>query len=205
MSTSFWQWLKALNLFRVLGKETLEMLWEMLEIVCEKNAKTNTNLVGLTSWQGKKRLVCKLHYLYFGFLKDRSRRSQMYFRLGTLKDFPMFTEKYLCWSLFLINIQAWRPATLLKRDSNICVFLWNFRNFLQGTPSGYFWKYLMNSVFITFENNEWGHFVIRVSSPVFISFCCLCFISFYFFFFFFFAYFSVDSTHFWFWGKFINT
>ena len=46
----------------------------------------------------------------------------MYFRIDALKDFAIFTEKHLCWSLFLINIQAWRPATLLKRDSNIGVF-----------------------------------------------------------------------------------
>ena len=29
----------------------------------------------------------------------------------------------LCWSLFSIMFQAWRPATLLKRDSNTDVFL----------------------------------------------------------------------------------
>ena len=29
-----------------------------------------------------------------------------------------FTGKHLCWSLFLIKLQAFRPATLLKRDSN---------------------------------------------------------------------------------------
>ena len=58
--------------------------------------------------------------MQFGFQKYRSSRSQMYFRIGALKDFAMFTEKYLCWGLFLINIQAWRPATLLRRDSEIC-------------------------------------------------------------------------------------
>ena len=33
--------------------------------------------------------------------------------------------KHLCWSLFLIKLQALglRPATLLKRDSNTGVFL----------------------------------------------------------------------------------
>ena len=49
----------------------------------------------------------------------------------------MFTRKRLRWSLFLISMQAWRPATLLKRDSNIGVFLWNLRIlrkfFLQNT------------------------------------------------------------------------
>ena len=32
-------------------------------------------------------------------------------------------------SLFLIKLQAWRPAALLKRDSNTGAFLWNLRNF----------------------------------------------------------------------------
>ena len=48
----------------------------------------------------------------------------MYFRIGVLKNFAMFTGKHLCWGLFLINIQTSRAATLLKRDSNIEVFLW---------------------------------------------------------------------------------
>ena len=113
----------------------------------------------------------------------------MYFRIGTLKDFAMFTGKHPCWSLFLINMQAWMPATLLKRDSNIDVFLWNLRNFsehlfLQNTSAGCVWKYLMNSLFIAFENNEWCHFVVRIGSAAFISFYCMCFVSFYFFLFF---------------------
>ena len=40
---------------------------------------------------------------------------------------------YLCWILFLIKLQAFRPlgrpVTLLKRDSNTGTFLWNFQNF----------------------------------------------------------------------------
>ena len=39
------------------------------------------------------------------------------------------TEKHLCWSLFLIKLQAWRSATLWKRDSNTDVFLWIFTIF----------------------------------------------------------------------------
>ena len=53
---------------------------------------------------------------------SRSRRSQMFFKIGVLKDFALFTGKQLCWSLFLTNFQAWRPATLLKRDSSIGIF-----------------------------------------------------------------------------------
>ena len=32
-----------------------------------------------------------------------------------LKNFANFTEKNLCWSLFLIKLQFWGPATLLKK------------------------------------------------------------------------------------------
>ena len=42
---------------------------------------------------------------------------------GVLKKFANLTGKHLCWSLFLIKLQAFRPATLLKRDFNTGVFL----------------------------------------------------------------------------------
>ena len=37
--------------------------------------------------------------------------------------------KHLCWSLFLIKLQAFRLNFLLKRDSRTGVFLWIFQNF----------------------------------------------------------------------------
>ena len=40
-----------------------------------------------------------------------------------------FKGKHQWWSLFLTNLQTFRSATLLKRDSNADVFLWNLRNF----------------------------------------------------------------------------
>ena len=42
---------------------------------------------------------------------------------AVLKNLVILIEKYLCWSLFLINLQAYKPATLLQRDSNTGVFL----------------------------------------------------------------------------------
>ena len=48
---------------------------------------------------------------------------------GVLKNFANSTGKHLCWSLFLKKLQAFRPTTLLKRDSYTGVFLWNLRNF----------------------------------------------------------------------------
>ena len=34
-----------------------------------------------------------------------------------------FTRKYLCWSFFLMKLQALEPVTLLKRNSNMGVLL----------------------------------------------------------------------------------
>ena len=61
--------------------------------------------------------------------KQSFSRLQIFFKIGVLKKIANFTGKYLCWSLFLIKLQASRPATLLRRDSNTGVFLSNFRNF----------------------------------------------------------------------------
>ena len=47
----------------------------------------------------------------------RSSSSQMFLETAVLKNFTMFTGKYLCCGLFLL------------RDSNIGVFLWILRNF----------------------------------------------------------------------------
>ena len=42
----------------------------------------------------------------------------------TLKNFVTITGKHLCRKLFLRKLQAWKPATLLKRDSDTNIFLW---------------------------------------------------------------------------------
>ena len=82
-------------------------------------------------------LLCKLllsNCVCWNWRKDwlfntsRSSYSQMFFEIGVLKNFAIFTGKYLCWTLFLIKLQAFRPANLLKRSSNTVVFLWILRN-----------------------------------------------------------------------------
>ena len=39
----------------------------------------------------------------------------MFFKIGVLKNFVIFTGKHLRWSLFCIKQQAFRPATLMKQ------------------------------------------------------------------------------------------
>ena len=55
----------------------------------------------------------------------RSSQPRCSIKKGVLKNFANFTEKHLCWSLFLIKFQDFGPATLSKRDSKTGVFLGN--------------------------------------------------------------------------------
>ena len=48
----------------------------------------------------------------------RSSSSQIFFKKGVLKNFVNVTGKHLFWSLFLIKLQIWGLAYLLRRDSN---------------------------------------------------------------------------------------
>ena len=76
----------------------------------------------------------------------RSSCLQMFFKIGVLKNFAIFTGEYLFWSLFLIKLQlAIRPATLLKTDSNTDVFLWILRNFTTPFFIKHFWWLLLGS------------------------------------------------------------
>ena len=70
----------------------------------------------------------------------------MFLRIGVLKNFAIFTGKHLCWNLLLIKSQGWRPATLLKRDSNTGVFLWILWNF---SPPASAWSF--NNIFLCIE------------------------------------------------------
>ena len=61
-----------------------------------------------------------------GVRRRRSRNShrECSMEKAVLKNFGILTEKYLRWRLFLIKLQNFRPATLLKREPNTGVFLW---------------------------------------------------------------------------------
>ena len=55
--------------------------------------------------------------------KQRSSQRRCSVKKGVPKNFPNFAGKHLCWSLFLIKLRGFRPATFLKRDSNTGVYL----------------------------------------------------------------------------------
>ena len=79
------------------------------------------------------------------FRSSHRRRSV---KKGVLKNFANFTGRRLCWSLFLITLQVFKPAVLLKRYSYINVFLRNLRNF----KSTYFAEYLRKIASICFTS-----------------------------------------------------
>ena len=49
---------------------------------------------------------------------SRSSHQRCSVKKAAFNIFAIFAGKNLCWSLYLIRLQAWRPATLLKSDSN---------------------------------------------------------------------------------------
>ena len=69
----------------------------------------------------------------------------MFNKICVLKNFAKFTGKHLCWSLLLIQLQTFRPATLLKRDSNTGVFL----EILQKFEERHFYRTHLGDCFCT--------------------------------------------------------
>ena len=65
----------------------------------------------------------------------RSSRSQMLFKIGILKNFAIFTGKHLCWSFFLIKLQAFRPEKETPTQVFSCEYCEIFKNtFFYRTP-----------------------------------------------------------------------
>ena len=96
------------------------------------------------------RLVCKLHYLQFGFQIYRSSRSQMFFGAGAFKNFAMLD--------FLFNkVAGFQACNFIKKRLQHRCFSVKFAkfssaSFLQNTSGGCFWNYLMSSLNIAYEN-----------------------------------------------------
>ena len=63
-------------------------------------------------------------------LNVRSSHRNSSVKKGVFRNFASFTGRQLCWSLFLIELQTFRPAALLEIDSNTDVFLWNLQDHL---------------------------------------------------------------------------
>ena len=68
-----------------------------------------------------------LFALFWFAKRNNYRRCSL--RKGVLRNFAKFTGTHLRQSLSLIELQAWKPESLLKRDFNTSIFLRILRNF----------------------------------------------------------------------------
>ena len=114
------------------------------------------------------------HYLEFSIEKTEAKTlhgdccllfqkqsQEVFCKKGVLKNFANFTGKHLWWSLFLIKLPAFRPGTLLKRDSNTGVFQWNLQRFLR-TPA---LKNICDRLLLIIVENWW--FFLQITSDIF--------------------------------------
>ena len=67
--------------------------------------------------------VMKVKMVMRVIMKVEKHRSQMFFKIGILKNFTNFIGKDLCWSFLVIRPKALRPATLLKTVYSEIVFI----------------------------------------------------------------------------------
>ena len=66
----------------------------------------------------------KIYIFHFSIKVSKSYAGKGLERLFLIQDMAIFTGKHLCWILFSTKLRTFRPATLLKEDSNTSVFLW---------------------------------------------------------------------------------
>ena len=97
----------------------IKVTYSLMLAVSVKRYKRELVIPTFTSTkESKKNVLCyeNLFTADMPFL-DRNSRLQILFEI-LVGGKETFTGKRLYWSLFLIKLQAWGPATLLKRDTN---------------------------------------------------------------------------------------
>ena len=109
----------------------------------------------------------------------------MFFEIGALKKYRNVHNKIPVLELLFNENADTKACNYFKnRLQHRCFsvkFAASFRaSFLQKIYSGCLSTYLLNSLFIAYENDKWCHCVVRIGSPPLISFYCVCFFSFYF-------------------------
>ena len=62
------------------------------------------------------RNICKTHVLFYFYNETRSSHQRCCIK-AVLKNCAIFTRKNLCWILFLVKLQAFRAAILLKKTA----------------------------------------------------------------------------------------
>ena len=74
-------------------------------------------------------ILCLQNFKNKSSYYSRSSHWRCFMKKAVLKHFTIYTGRHLHWSLFLIKLQGFSPATLLKRDSNCSCFPVNIVKF----------------------------------------------------------------------------
>ena len=83
--------------------------------------------------------------------------------------FCKFRRKHLCWSFFLMKLQVFRSATLLKWVFNTGVFLWNLQRFYEHLFTEHLrWLFLNHKIWFA---NWWLCFILGISPCFWIPKC----------------------------------
>ena len=123
-----------LHKFNVCTYICQKVTWKLLHSFCETFHQNNQNNRILT--QSNSTLVMQVFFCS-GTLQKQP--FEILFKISVLKNCATFTGKQLCWSVILVKLQTWRPATLLKESPTqaFCSeFCENIKNsFFNRTPS----------------------------------------------------------------------
>ena len=68
-------------------------------------------------------------------IKEAVGRSQMFFKIGVLKNFVNFSRKHLRWSLFLIKLHGWKCLQLYEKETPTQLFSCEICEIFKNTPS----------------------------------------------------------------------
>ena len=81
-------------------------------------------------------------YIYIYSYLHRSSHSQIFFKIGILKNFSNFTGKHLCRSFFLTKLQTW-GFQLYQKETPTQVFSCKIYKIFKNTSSGCFYLHFL--------------------------------------------------------------
>ena len=114
--------------------------------VWSRHKQTCSNLTINTSYPTVPSAIRQMFYQFVIFCYFRSTHLRNSVKKGVLKNFANFLGKHL---------EAWGPATLLRRDSSTGAFLWTLKSFSELS----FWRTSTNDCFYDLfhaPSDEWN-------------------------------------------------
>ena len=166
---NLWQALKAFNLFRLLGNETVEMFsigrrkQKQTQIRWNKTLRSWRGTIMFYkswSWKWSFRLLCKfsLHFRKISCFISKNILSKVVLKYQA----SMLTCPSLHPAYPKIRFRIMRTVNPLSQP---CIIR-KFQKYISISICHCHKASFIRSLFIAFKNNEWCRFVVRVGSPI---------------------------------------